>query len=268
VNTDQFYNEISKGNRFEFGKNWQRFLSTLDDNKIKTAESSLKTMLGVESLTGKKFLDIGSGSGLHSLAARRLGAEVYSFDYDPDSVECTKYLRDSYFTEDSKWIIQPGSVLDADYLKSLGQFDIVYSWGVLHHTGNMWKAISYTISLVSEKGQLFIAIYNRHWTSIIWKAIKVIYNKSPDIIKYFLIWLFTGIILVGAFLTTGKNPLKGERGMEFKYDIVDWLGGYPYEYATKSEIINFVEKFGFQTVKIVPTSGWTGCNQFIFKKPN
>ena len=263
---NQFHQEISGGNRFEFGKNWQRFLASLNEDKIKAAELSLKTMLGMESLAGKTFLDIGSGSGLHSLVARKLGAEVYSFDYDPYSVECTKHLKNQYFPKDSQWIVQEGSVLDVEYLESLGRFDIVYAWGVLHHTGDMWKAISYAISLVSEKGQLFIAIYNRHWTSFIWKAIKVIYNKSPYFIKSVLIWFFTGIIFIGAFLTTGKNPLKGERGMEFKYDIVDWLGGYPYEYATIKEIVNFVESKGFQIVKIIPTAGWTGCNQLVFKK--
>jgi 2-polyprenyl-6-hydroxyphenyl methylase/3-demethylubiquinone-9 3-methyltransferase len=130
----------------------------------------------------------------------------------------------------------------------------------------MWKAISHACLSVSEGGQLFIAIYNRHWTSIIWKGIKILYNKSPHFIQSLLVLVFTWIIFVGAFLTTGKNPLKGDRGMEFQYDIVDWLGGYPYEYATIQEIINFVEKAGFQTVKVVPTDGWTGCNQFVFKK--
>ncbi|EDN71194.1 3-demethylubiquinone-9 3-methyltransferase [Beggiatoa sp. PS] len=264
--TDQFHQEVSEGKRFEFGKNWQIFLTSLNDDKIKEAELSLKTMLDVESLAGKTFLDIGSGSGIHSLIARRLGAEVYSFDYDPYSVECTKYIKNKYFPEDSQWIVQEGSVLDVEYLKSLGKFDIVYSWGVLHHTGDMWKAISYATSLVSEKGQFFIAIYNRHWTSVIWKIIKVIYNKSPYLIKKLLVWLFTGIIFIGAFLTTRKNPIKGERGMEFKYDIVDWLGGYPYEYATIKEIITSVENTGFKIVKAIPTDGWTGCNQFIFKK--
>src|SRR5213080_1694363 len=124
--------EIARGERFEFGRNWSRFLALLDDARIARAEESLKQMLEVENLEGQSFLDIGSGSGLFSLAARRLGARVHSLDYDPQSVACTKELRRRYFNNDSEWRIEEGSALDADYLKSLGSFDVVYSWGVLH----------------------------------------------------------------------------------------------------------------------------------------
>src|SRR5690242_8743787 len=132
--------EIARGERFQFGQNWSQFLPAIDEERIQRAETSLKEMLEVESLEGKTFLDIGSGSGLFSLAARRLGARVHSFDFDPKSVYCTTELRKNYFRDDDSWKIQEGSVLDAEFMKSLGHYDIVYSWGVLHHTGNLWTA--------------------------------------------------------------------------------------------------------------------------------
>src|SRR5512145_1920359 len=95
--------EVARGERFEFGKNWRRFLEGVRDEQIVTAESSLKRMLEMDSLAGLSFLDIGSGSGLFSLAARRLGARVHSFDFDPNSVACTKELRRRYFPEDNAW---------------------------------------------------------------------------------------------------------------------------------------------------------------------
>lgn len=133
--------EIAGRQRFEFGKNWTQFLTLLDESRIAEAEKSLRQMLEVESLAGKRFLDIGSGSGLFSLAAKRLGASVHSFDYDPQSVACTSELKRRYFPNDPDWVVEEGSALDAAYVQSLGKFDIVYSWGVLHHTGQMWQAL-------------------------------------------------------------------------------------------------------------------------------
>ena len=144
--------EIVRGERFAFGANWARFLKSLDEARIAKAEDSLRQMLAVARLDGKRFLDVGSGSGLFSLAARRMGAQVHSFDYDPRSVACTRELRDRYFPGDSVWRVEQGSVLDRDYLAGLGEFDVVYSWGVLHHTGAMWQAMENVVPLVVRGG--------------------------------------------------------------------------------------------------------------------
>ena len=151
----KFQTQIAQGERFEFGKNWQYFLNKLSNNRIKDAEKSIYDLLGVDDLTGQSFLDIGSGSGLFSLAARRIGARVHSFDFDPQSVACTQELKRRYFENDDNWIIEKGSVLDADYLKSLGEFDYVYSWGVLHHTGDMWQALENINQNVKKMARLF-----------------------------------------------------------------------------------------------------------------
>ena len=276
--TTTYEQEVKEGKRFKFGKNWQNFLSVLDDERITEAEDSLKKMLEIDNLEGQSFLDIGSGSGLFSLAARRLGAKVYSFDYDPNSVSCAQELRGRYFPEDSQWTIEQGSALDVDYLKSLGQFDIVYSWGVLHHTGDMWKALENVGSVVKNQGKLFIAIYNfqGNTKTKLNFLLKKSYTQSNSVGKLLIAGAYIGFRLVSGSLidlVRLKNPLgrysqkKKSRGMSVFYDWIDWVGGYPFEVAKPEEIFYFYSNQGFILKKLITCGGGHGCNQFVFSKP-
>jgi 2-polyprenyl-3-methyl-5-hydroxy-6-metoxy-1,4-benzoquinol methylase len=267
----QFNTEVIRGERFQFGANWQQFLKLLDDDRIAKAETSLQQMLEAENLQGKTFLDIGSGSGLFSLAARRLGAKVHSLDYDPDSVACTQELKRRYFPSDGNWYIEQGSVLDEEYLNSLGQFDIVYSWGVLHHTGAMWQALDNASHLVTSHGRLLIAIYDETPSSHRWQSIKYIYTRLPKVLKSLMLVLFFirswGLkimldLMRGNSLRTWQSYGK-ERGMSPWYDLVDWVGGYPFEVATADSIFDFYRTRGFKLLRLKLQRG--GCNEFVFE---
>lgn len=270
--------EVQKGERFPFGENWTRFLEALDEDRIRVAEESLRAMLEVDDLAGKRFLDIGCGSGLFSLAARRLGAVTYSFDYDPQSAACATELRQRYFVDDVQWRIELGSVLDADYLRRLGEFDVVYSWGVLHHTGAMWGALSNAASLVKAGGKLFIAIYNDQGrTSRMWLAVKRAYNRLPIGMRWFVLvpafvrlWAPTVIfdLLRGNPLRTWRTygKRKGARGMNPWRDAVDWVGGLPFEVATPEAIFDFYRARGFRLDRLTTCGGGLGCNEFVFTR--
>jgi 2-polyprenyl-3-methyl-5-hydroxy-6-metoxy-1,4-benzoquinol methylase len=264
--------------RFEFGENWAHFLSALDEDRIREAERSLRQMLGVETLQGKTFLDIGSGSGLFSLAARRMGATVFSFDYDPRSVGCTKMLKDRYFPEDIQWTVTQGDVLKDVFLKSLGCFDIVYSWGVLHHTGAMWQALENVVPVVGPRGTLFISIYNDQGpASSRWKALKKYYNHSSRPVRLTIVLAvgtYWELLSAGFRLVHLRNPLpfkkwkekKKDRGMSVWHDLVDWVGGYPFEVAKPEEIFHFYREKGFRLLRLKTCAGGLGCNEYVFER--
>ncbi len=270
--------EVTRGDRFEFGANWRRFLKILDDARISEAERSLKENLEVETLAGKSFLDIGSGSGLFSLAARQLGARVHSFDYDPQSVACTRELKRRYFPDDANWEIEEGNALDADYLKSLGRFDVVYSWGVLHHTGALWEALENAQIPVAPRGKLFIAVYNDQGSkSVLWKHVKKTYNGLPRRLKlpFALSVMVPREISFGLRQTLKLQPQRivqnwtqydKKRGMSRWHDIIDWVGGYPFEVAKPEEIFHYYRDKGFVLRKLKTVGGGSGNNQFVFER--
>jgi 2-polyprenyl-3-methyl-5-hydroxy-6-metoxy-1,4-benzoquinol methylase len=286
LSSDDFTNVMQKlhlaadpssvDSRFQFGDNWRSFLDRLDDDRVTEAEKSLKWLLHCERLDGIRFLDIGSGSGLSSLAARRLGARVVSFDYDPQSVECTAILRDRVFPADRDWQIERGSILDRDYLKKLGEFDVVYSWGVLHHTGAMRDAIKNAAQLVAPGGTLALALYRKTALCWFWALEKRWYCRTSEAAQAFARAIYVGMMRAAFVLrrrdfASYVSHYSGNRGMDFTHDVHDWLGGYPYESIRPAEVDRLLSQLGFQQVRAKLRRGslglfGSGCNEYVYQR--
>lgn len=252
--------------RFAFGKNWETYSQHIDDERIQNAREALIELVG--DLTGRTFLDVGCGSGIHSLAALQAGSSsVTSFDFDVEAVRTTQTLR-SRLAPDSNWEIYQADIL----VPPEGAWDVVYAWGSLHHTGNMWQACENASGLVAPGGTLAISIYNdQGWVSRFWWLVKRAYVSAPLLRLPLLLLAFAltwGLTLARECLA-GRNPVRkwrayGDRGMAAWTDLVDWTGGYPFEYASRDDVIQFFERRRMRLQRVKSVGTGLGCNEFVF----
>jgi 2-polyprenyl-6-hydroxyphenyl methylase/3-demethylubiquinone-9 3-methyltransferase len=262
--------------QFDFGQNWQEFARVaLTPERVGDAQREFAALLEGVPLEQAAFLDIGFGQGLGLLSATRLGVRPVGCDINP---KCREALRISaaFFPDLDQGAIPivVGSILDATVVAALraaapgggGSYDVVHSWGVLHHTGDMRTAIRNAASLVRPGGHLVLAIYNRHWSSPVWTAIKWSYCKAPRWLQRAMVAAFVPIIALAKWAVTGRDPRRQQRGMDFYYDVIDWVGGYPYEYASIDELRLFVETLGFRCLRWRAAEVPTGCNEFVFRR--
>ena len=262
--------------QFDFGKNWADFSThALDLEKVKQAQADFRRLLEGVPLQTRSFLDIGFGQGLAMLSAASAGGYCMGIDINPRCLQVLENNRKAFFPHITAQQIacMQGSILDPAAIQKLishpfakqGKFDVVYSWGVLHHSGAMLSAIRNSAALVSERGYLVLAIYQTHWSSSVWHLVKYLYNRSPAFGRRCLISIFYPVIYLAKWIVTGRNPAIMNRGMDFYYDVVDWVGGYPYEHASKDEVIRYLKELGFELFRFSSPVTPTGCMEFVFR---
>jgi SAM-dependent methyltransferase len=260
---------VSGGTKFSFGKNWLSYSErALDESKIAAAREAFRNLTRGVSMQGVRFLDIGFGQGLSLFLAAEAGAETYGIDPDPicaEALEAThRFFHSTPFPR-----ISIASILDRGFVQKQlesGGFDVVHSWGVLHHTGDMEKAFGNAAVVLKPGGFLIISIYNRHWTSPLWRAVKWSFNHIPRFAQEAMVFVLYPVFYFRARSLFGHDGSITTRGMDIGYDIRDWLGGYPYEYASRHDVERAFSELGLVMIRCEPTRGFTGCNEFVFQK--
>lgn len=253
---------------FTFGKNWRSFLAQVNQAALDEAAENIRVWLGGECLRGQRVLDIGCGSGIHSLSFwRQQPAKLVSFDVDPLCVECTESLRREVGSPPN-WRVCSGSALDQSFLNGLGQFDVVYAWGVLHHSGDLWRALANTCQLVPPGGRLWVSIYTKGRKYGRDLALKQRYAAAGRWGKR----VIEGRWILGLMrqrLKARKNPFAWNqptgRGMNTYHDLLDWLGGLPYEVAAPEEVLDYCLGQGFQAERVhLVAEG--GCTVYLLRR--
>jgi SAM-dependent methyltransferase len=254
---------------FDFGENWLAFSDALRPEQLDAARASLLRHRPADAWRGLRVVDVGCGSGLFAVAMAQLGADVTAVDVNPKSVEATRRNAARFLGSDaSRVATERASILDDAFARANRErFDVVYSWGVLHHTGAMDRAVANALSLMRPGGFAVIALYDRHWTSPIWRVIKRLYCALPGPLAKVYAALFVPVIAAAKFAVSGANPFKKERGMSFWRDVVDWVGGYPYEYVGADEFVARMAAAGSACRLVVPADTPIGCNEFVVTRP-
>jgi len=270
-------NLLDQRTHFAFGRNWLDYADKIDEARIDRAMDGLCRLSGRPRLDGLSFLDIGCGSGLSALAAVRLGARrVVGVDIDPDSVQAARNVFARF---------APGVPADFQLCSvfgmtpaSLGTFDLVYSWGVLHHTGDMLRAIEVAAALVGPAGELCLALYRKTPYCGLWRRIKRWYSSASPAAQRrarsaYALARRTVMALQGRDYAAYVKGY-GTRGMDYRNDLHDWLGGYPYQSIAADECHALLQRLGFaldrEFVKRSrhPLRGLlgSGCDEYAFHR--
>lgn len=259
---------------FAFGKNWESYARLVTDTQVEQAIMSLRRLLGGD-LKGKRLVDLGCGSGLHSLAALRLGAdEVVALDIDPASIATTRQLLEKH-AAGARWSAQETSVFDLGPDR-IGRFDVVYSWGVLHHTGDLRRALRVAAALVAPGGQFIFALYYRTRWCWFWKREKRWYSSASPIAQARVRAIYVGLFRMlyplkgaGSFGDFVANYVR-RRGMDYYHDVHDWLGGWPYESISAAETDQLMQPLGMRKIRVFEAKRKTpglfgvGCNEYVY----
>jgi 2-polyprenyl-3-methyl-5-hydroxy-6-metoxy-1,4-benzoquinol methylase len=252
VNWNEFESalvNLKEDGNFSFGFNWIDYAKNRLNEAIISQHLSDLAQIYNEIDNRGALLDLGSGSGLSSLCFLRLGFNsVTSVDLDPYSIEAGEATMERFGEPyRGRWNTHQANILDPLFVAAnSNKYDVVYSWGVLHHTGDMWQAIRNAASLVANKGIFHITLYRSGGMYTQHLRMKFAFLMSDREGKKRI--LFDYLNLIEKTVNHSVFLPKDHRGMNHFNDALDWLGGVPYEVADPDVLQSYLFSLGFQRI--------------------
>jgi 2-polyprenyl-6-hydroxyphenyl methylase/3-demethylubiquinone-9 3-methyltransferase len=205
-----------------------------------------------EGVKGKNVLDGGSGSGMVSVGFALLGANVTGVDITPQCVENGKRNAERFGVQ-CRFFCKDLTDLD------LGneRFDIVYSWGVIHHSEDARKSFSNLAKHLKPGGEMVLAVYLKTYLSGFWNFSRVFYQKAPK-------WFQSIFRESGSCFLNGVDFIKklifGKsrymlRGTNNKELINDWFGVPHRTFHSYDEVFQWFRENGLNYKLVNPATG-------------
>ena len=153
-----YWNQQACGTQFtDKDKYTLEYFEEIENNRYKVSPE-IFSFAQFTRFRGKKVLEIGVGAGTDFLQWVRAGADTYGVDLTEEAIDHVKHRLSLYNLQASGYAVADSENLPFEE----NTFDLVYSWGVIHHTPNTIKALDEIIRVMKPNGQAKIMIYHRH----------------------------------------------------------------------------------------------------------
>ena len=209
------------------------------------------TELFPEGVKGKKVLDAGSGSGMVSIAFAVMGASVTGVDITSKCIENGR-KRAKAFGVECRFVQSDLTMLDLHE-----DFDIIYSWGVLHHTADAKASFFRLVEHLRPGGEIIIAVYLRTAFSSFWNFSRVFYQSSPGFAK--TAFRRSASVLLNGYDAVRKALMKKERymlrGTSNEELVNDWFGVPHRTFHTYTEVYEWFREKGLDYRLVNPATG-------------
>lgn len=234
--TDEFYDVL-----------WTQHLP-----KIEKQIEFLNKLIGRDNIENKIVLDAGCGTGIAAISFKKLGAnKVIGIDISKKSLLTAKKLAEEAGVK-LKFIT--GDLLN---LPLKGNFDIIHSFGALHHTGDTKGAFANLINLLGENGQFYLALYWRTRLTFLHQFIRKILRLLPE----------SAWEPISKFITkfmVGKK--KTQRGFDGYGEALDWLCVPHRDHYRPEEIKKWFKEYNMQSELLVKQTGrFKSTSNFVIR---